>query len=183
MRNSNIFNFLYFVCFSVKSACALVCFVFVRVCVWYLTQMITCIHKSHGCHFSLAPMHGYLGQAVILANISVYCWVQIKLLLLLLMMLGQSRVLTARQGITLLKPDSPLWVWILNALGCKKFKIVNKPGRNLTLEKGDWRDIVPARRFYSIFEFLWNKILIIIRRTFIIILWKLNAIIMIFEII
>ena len=101
--------------------------------------------------------YGYLGQPVLLANISVYCWVQIKLLLLL-MMPGQSRVETARQGITLLKPDSPLRVWILNALGCKKFKIVNKPERNLTLEGDDWRDIVPAWRFYSIFQFLWIKI-------------------------
>ena len=53
--------------------------------------------------------YGSLGQPVLLAHISVYCWVQIKLLLLLLLlMLGQSRVVTERQGIALLKPDSPL---------------------------------------------------------------------------
>ena len=121
----------------------------------------------------LFSSYGYLGQPVLFANISVYCWVQIKLLLLL----------STRQSKTLLKRDSPLWVWILSALGCKKFKIVNKPERNLTFEGGDWRDIVPGRRFYSIFQFLWNKILIIIRRTFTIILWKLNAFIIIFEII
>ena len=55
----------------------------------------------------LFSSYGCLGQPVLLANISVYCWVQIKLLLLFLMP-GQSRVVTARQGLTLLKPDSPL---------------------------------------------------------------------------
>ena len=123
--------------------------------------------------------YSYLGQPVLLGHISIYCLEQIKLLLL---SWSGSSVL-ARQGKTLLKSDSSLRVWILNALGCKKFKIVNKPERDLTLEGGDWRDIVPARRFYLIFQFLWNKILIIIRRTFTIILLKLNAIIMIFEII
>ena len=166
----------------------------VRVCVCLCVFVCVCVcdiwpkwlwknHLSMAATFPLLfSSYGCLGQPVLLANISVYCWVQIKLLLLFLMP-GQSRVVTARQGLTLLKPDSPLWVLILNALGCKKFKIVNKPGRNLTLEGGDWRDIVPARRFYSIFQFLWNKILIIIRRTFTIILRKLNAIIMIFEVI
>ena len=153
----------------------------VCVCVWYLTEMIIDKSPKYGCHFSLAPMviWGSLYSSPVFPYTVGYkccccCWCWCP---------GQSRVVTARQGITLLKPDSPLRVWILNALGCKKFKIVNKPERNLTLEGGDWRDIVPARRFYSIFQFLWNKILIIIRRTFTIILWKLNAIIMIFEII
>ena len=160
--------------------CACVFFVFVCVCVCDIwPKWLWKNHLSMGA--TLFSSYGYLGQPVLLANISVYCWVQIKLLLLFFMP-GQSRVVTARQSKTLLKPDSPLWVWILNALGCKKFKIVNKPGRNLTLEGGDWGDIVPGRRFYSIFQYLWNKILIIIRRTFTIILWNLNAIIMIFEI-
>ena len=148
------------------------------VCVWYLTQIIIDKSPTYGWHFSLAPIviWGSLYSSAIflytVGNKQSCCCCP-----------GQGRVVLARQGKTLLKSDSSLRVWILNALGCKKFKIVNKPERDLTLEGGDWRDIVPARRFYSIFQFLWNKILIIIRRKFTIILLKLNAIIMIFEII
>ena len=54
--------------------------------------------------------YSYLRQPVLLTNISVYCWVQIKLLLVLLLMPGQSRVVLARQGKTLLKFDSSLRV-------------------------------------------------------------------------
>ena len=130
-------------------------FAFVCVCSWYLTEMIIDKSPKYGCHFCLAPMviWGSLYSSPVFPYTVGYkysccccCWC-----------LGQSRVVTARQGITLLKPDSPLRVWILNALGCKKFKIVNKPERNWALEGGDWRDIVPARRFYSIFQFLWIK--------------------------
>ena len=47
---------LIIVCFSIKCACAPVCFVFVCVCVWYLTEMIIDKSPKYGCHFSLAPM-------------------------------------------------------------------------------------------------------------------------------
>ena len=76
----------------------------VCVCVWYLTEIIIDKSPKYGCHFSLAPV-------VIWGTVAplYFCILLGTKKKLLLLCPGQTRVVTARQSKTLLKPDiSPL---------------------------------------------------------------------------
>ena len=73
---------------------------------WYLTKTIIDKSPEYGCHYSLAPM-------VICGIVAplYFCLLLGTKKKLFLLCPGQSRVVTARQRKTLLKPDiSPLRV-------------------------------------------------------------------------
>ena len=73
------------------------------VCVWYLTEIIIDKSPKYGCYFSLAPV-------VIWGTVApLYFCMLLGTKKIVVVVPGQSRVVTARQSKTLLKPDiSPL---------------------------------------------------------------------------